>query len=122
MIATHTGARPRVGTRIPFVTAYSKQEKLHADACVIPDVFLQRKDRIDIAYYVEKHIWNCIRQILCLPVHDALRNRLDVITKRYVHDWNNKTDGRRQVTDFFTRMPSVKRLKTNDHLEAAHGA
>jgi len=112
MIADFTGAMPKPGQRLAYLSAYFRDDRLHANACVIPDVFLQRKYRIDIAYYLEKQIWNCVKQILCLPVHDALRDHLDLITKRYIHEWKNKTDGRRELTAFFTRVPSAKRLKT----------
>jgi DNA polymerase elongation subunit (family B) len=112
MIAQETGARPRPGTRLAFVSAHFRDDRLHADACVIPDVFLRRKDRIDIAYYLEKQIWNCVKQILCLPIHEALRDRLDTITKRYVHTWKNKRAGNTELTSFFQKVPSAKKSKS----------
>ncbi len=118
MIAAHTGAYPRVGQRLPYVSAFYRDDRLHAKACIIPDVFLQRKDRIDIEYYLEKQIWNCVKQILCLPVHKTLRDTLDLITKRYIHEWKNKTDGRREVTDFFEPIPNAKRSKPNGATDA----
>ena len=101
MIAQETGAKPRPGTRLAYVSAHFKDDRLHADACVIPDIFLRRKDRIDIAYYLEKQIWNCVKQILCLDVHAILRERLDTITKRYINEWKNKRAGRQELTAFF---------------------
>jgi len=106
MMEQETGARPRPGTRLSYVSAHFRDDRLHADACVIPDIFLRRKDRIDIAYYLEKQIWNCVRQILCLDVHAQLRDRLDFITKRYIHEWQNKRAGRQELTSFFKRIPN----------------
>ena len=113
MIAQETGAKPRPGTRLSYVSAHFRDSRLHADACVIPDVFLRRKDRIDIAYYLEKQIWNCVKQILCLDVHAKLRERLDIITKRYIYEWQNKRAGRQELTNFF--KPIVQKHISERH-------
>ncbi len=109
MTAQETGARPRPGTRLAFVCAHFRDVRLHADTCVIPDIFLRRKDRIDIAYYLEKQIWNCVKQVLCLKVHEKLRERFDEITKRYINVWRNKRAGRQELTSFFKSVPASKR-------------
>jgi len=111
MIQKETGARPRPGTRLSYVSIHTpnKQQSLHCECCVTPDVFLQQQHCIDIEYYLQTQILKCIKQILSLPVHRQLYLALENVIGLYTRTWNNKMCRSREITDFFRSASSQKK-------------
>jgi DNA polymerase elongation subunit (family B) len=102
-IESFSGARPRVGTRLPFLVAYMPQQRLHFKTCITPDYFLSDSNLvIDIEYYVTKQISKCLEQILCLPVHQSLCFALQEVMDDFVLTWGLRQTKQNEMGVFFT--------------------
>jgi len=103
MITKESGARPRPGSRLPFVVAREGKRSLHCDHCETPDHFLHAKHHIDFNYYIENQIFNCLKQILSLPVHKPLLDAFAKISDSFGHKCHNKATKCSEITQFFKR-------------------
>jgi len=100
MLERMTGARPRPGVRIPYVVA-NVGKKFHSQCCEIAEVFLLQEHSIDLKYYFETQIYNCVKQILSLPIHESLLQMFQTALQKFVHKWTNLKNKNREITSFF---------------------
>ena len=77
-----SGQRPNVGDRMSFVVAFFDDNRLHNKRVVPPYTFLKNNYVLDIKHYIEKQIYSCLKQILCLDIHQdlllAIKKRCDL--------------------------------------------
>jgi len=109
MVTKESGARPRAGSRLPFVVVREGKSALVCDHCETPDHFLRSKHNIDFNHYV-KQVMNCVKQVLSLPVHKTLLNAFEQIAERWGHRCKNIASKNSEITRFFS---ATKRQKTN---------
>lgn len=95
------GARPRVGTRIPYVMAYKPKEKLQSQCCEIPSIFLKSGSLLDVKYILVNQVLNVTKQILSLTMHQALFAMFEKSVQRIVCEWSNKRNNIREISHFF---------------------
>lgn len=103
-----SGARPPIGTRIPYVMIYNPSEKLSSKCAKTPDVCIQQNMTIDKPYYLEKQILKVMLQILSLPVHVPLYQQFQKCVERHVHRWLNSTKHIRQIDNVFKPHKKLK--------------
>lgn len=88
MTESHSGVTPRVGTRIPYVVTYKPKQKLQAQWCEIPAVFFATGSILNVAYILNNHVLNVVKQILSLPMHEELYTCSNAVFKK-ITKWNN---------------------------------
>lgn len=101
MTESHSGARPRVGTRIPYVVTYKPKQKLQAQWCEIPAVFFATGSILNVAYILNNHVLNVVKQILSLPMHEELLHMFERCVQKKITKWNNMQTKTREITHFF---------------------
>ncbi len=76
-----SGQRPNIGDRMSFVVAFFDDNRLHNKKVIPPLTFLKNNYKLDLKWYIEKQIFSCLKQILCLDIHQdlliALKKRCD---------------------------------------------
>lgn len=112
MTEENSGTRPRVGTRIPYVVTYKPKEKLQAQWCEIPSVFLKTKSILNVAYILNNHVFNVVKQILSLPIHAPLLQMFETCIQKHICKWTNIQNKSREITHFFQPTTSLKKTKT----------
>lgn len=86
-----SGQKPLVGDRMPYVVAFFNDNRKHNKRVLPPTTFLKKKHRLDIKWYVEKQIFNCLKQILSLPIHCKLLAVLKKRTEECILRWRGTT-------------------------------
>ncbi len=88
LIHEETGCKPDVGDRLSYVVAYfADTSLLHCHRVVPPTSLLKQGLFLDIPYYLEKQIYSCLKQILCLPCHERLRDALKKCIDGVISKW-----------------------------------
>lgn len=105
-----SGARPKIGSRIPFVVVHIPTEKLFCKRCKTPDACIQLGFKIDMRYYLEKQVLKTVKQILSLDIHLPLYYQFEKCVARYVHRWHNKINHIRNIDScsFFVKKTRIQ--------------
>ena len=102
----HSGARPRVGSRIPYVVTYKPKVKLQSQWCEIPPVFFANNSVLHVEYILRNHVLNVLKQILALPIHQALLSMFETCIEGYVTRWKNiQNKQHKDITCYFGSAP-----------------
>lgn len=67
-----SGQKPLPGDRMSYVVAFFSDERKHNKKVLPPMTFLRGGYKLDMKWYIEKQIFSCLKQILCLPIHKDL--------------------------------------------------
>ena len=86
-----SGQKPIVGDRMPYVVAFFNDDRKHNKRVLPPTTFLKNKHRLDIKWYAETQIFNCLKQILSLPVHGKLIALLKKRIEECILRWKGTT-------------------------------
>ncbi len=88
LIQEDTGCKPTVGDRLSYVVAYFEDTTiLHFKRVVPPGMFLKLKMKLDVGYYLEKQIYSCLKQVLCLPCHQKLQTSMKQYIDEEIRIW-----------------------------------
>ncbi len=94
-----SGQRPNVGDRMSFVVAFFDDSRLHNKRVIPPLTFLKNNCKLDLKWYIEKQIFSCLKQILCLDIHKDLLNAVKKVCDNQILRWSA-----------LSRKPDVSRL------------
>ncbi len=86
-----TGQMPNIGDRMSYVVAFYNDERKHNKRVLPPMTFLKKKHRLDIKWYIEKQIYSCLKQILCLDMHTSLLQAIKTQVDLFVYRWKIST-------------------------------
>ncbi len=90
LIQEDTGSQPEVGDRLSYVVAYFDDSRLARKRNMPPRMFLKQKMMLDVAYYLEKQIYSCLKQVLCLPCHEHLLTKMKECIDAMIKKWRLK--------------------------------
>ncbi len=83
-----SGQYPINGDRMSFVVAFFNDDRKHNKRVMPPTTFLNQNHRLDIKWYLDKQIFGCLKQILCLPIHQnlliAMKKKIDIYIQKFV--------------------------------------
>ncbi len=82
-----SGQHPLVGDRMSFVVGHFTDNRLHNKKVLPPLTFLKDGYKLDIKWYIEKQIFSCLKQILCLPIHKDLLFAVEKKCDAHIIKW-----------------------------------
>jgi hypothetical protein len=89
LLELETGKKPKKDDRLCYVIAYFEDDTLlHCKRAVPIHYFLKRKMRLDCKFYLLVQIYGCLKQLLCLPIHQSLLSKLKCEVDKKLQTWN----------------------------------
>ncbi len=111
LIQRETGVAPLQGERMSYVVAfYDDNALLHVDRIQTPKTFLEKKQRLDIQWYIDTQLMGCLRQLLCLDIHHAMLVVAEDCARDIIGKWRMFNSKKRTMI-MCMKVPAQKKNK-----------